>query len=735
MNFKVKHRFRWYYQSYSMNKLRIQYDTARFTLAENELIARALEFATAAHGEQKRASGEPYVIHPIAVAQIVAGWGLDSEVITAALLHDVVEDTPVTTQELADTFGTKVAELVEGLTKLKLSASPRPAADSARVQLNNENLRKLLLATTQDFRVILIKLADRLHNMRTLGALPAEKRARIARESLEVFAPLADRLGMGQLKGELEDLGFANAMPAEYEDLRQQVETVASGSSKYLARIKRAIVRNLKSSGVEVLQIEARQKHYYSIYKKLVKTGGDIEKIYDLVAVRIIVPDIAACYQALGVIHQHYKPLIYRIKDYIAVPKPNGYQSLHTTVFGEEGRISEIQIRTPEMHESAEFGLAAHFYYNAHKSTAAYAGRKAAAAVPTNLKWVNELAQMQQASISGQEFTDTARLELFADRIFVFSPKGDLYELPEGATPLDFAFAVHSNIGLRALGARINGRLLPLDTRLENRDVVEVVTRREPAPSRDWLNVVVTSHAKSRIRAWYRAASRETNLASGKSSLESELQTWGIKRLEDIPKLVMADALDSLHVRSAEDLFASIGEGALGLTQVMRRLVPEAPKPKNAAAVKKQEPTGRILIEGEKLPHTLALCCNPVYPQPLLGYVTRGKGITVHALECRNIPTDVERYMACRWETGEDADLMLCRLEVISGNRIGLISDITGEVARENLNIRNIISDNDAVTQLSHIKFVVEVPDLFALSKLRHRLARIPGVERVRRVD
>lgn len=718
-----------------MNKLRIQYDKGRYTAEENDRINRALKFAVTAHGDQLRASGEPYVTHPIAVGEIVAGWGLDSEAVAAALLHDVVEDTPVTPEELQAEFGAKVAELVSGLTKLKLSASPRPSADSARTELNNENLRKLLLATAKDFRVILIKLADRLHNMRTLAALPDDKRLRIARESLEVFAPLADRLGMGQLKGELEDLGFMHAQPEEYEHLRRQVAEVTQGSAKYLTRLKRAIMRHLKAAGVDVIQIEARQKHYYSIYKKLVKTGGNIEKIYDLVAVRIIVKDVAACYQSLGVLHQHYKPLIYRIKDYIAVPKPNGYQSLHTTVFGEEGRISEIQIRTPEMHEAAEFGLAAHFYYDSHKATTAYAKRSGAKKVPANLRWVTELQQLQQTSLSGQEFADGARLELFADRIFVFSPKGDLYELPEGATPLDFAFAVHSNIGLRALGARVNGRLLPLDTKLENRDVVEVVTRREAAPSRDWLGVVVTSHAKSRIRAWFRAISRDGNVASGRAVLEAELQTWGIKKVDDLPKRTVADALDALHLRSMDDLYALLGEGSLSMVQVIRRLVPDAAKPKDAAVIKRQEPTGRILIEGDhQLPHTLALCCNPVYPQPLIGYVTRGKGVTVHALGCRNLPGDTERYTDCRWETGEDTTLLIGQLEVVAGNRIGLISDIAGIVAKQQLNMRNIASRNDAKTRLSHVEFTVEVPDLFVLSQLRHSLERLAGVEQVRRV-
>lgn len=718
-----------------MNKLRFKYDTSRFGPAANELISRSLEYATRAHGEQQRASGVPYMVHPIAVAEIIAKWGLDSDAIAAALLHDVVEDTEVVEKDIVDEFGLKIAELVTGLTKLKLSTSPRPDPDSARLEHNNENLRRLLLATTKDFRVILIKLADRLHNMRTLSALPEEKRERIARESLEVFAPLADRLGMGQLKGELEDLGFINAKPREYADLKIQVEEMAQGSSKYLAGLKRSISRYLKQADVPMIEIEARQKHYYSIYKKLLKTEGDIEKIYDLIAVRIIVPDVAACYQALGVLHQHYKPLIYRIKDYIAVPKPNGYQSLHTTVFGQEGRITEIQIRTPEMHQAAEFGLAAHFYYDALKTSSGYIKRKSAA-VPDNLKWVTELAQLQQAALSGQDFIDGARLELFGDRIFVFSPKGDLYELPEGATPLDFAFAVHSNVGLRALGAQINGRLLPLDTRLENRDVVEIMTRREPAPSRDWLGIVVTTHAKSRIRSWFRSISRDANEVSGKAALEAELQTWGIKRMEEIPKRVVADALDEMHLRNADDLYALIGEGAISVTQTIRRLIPDAAKPKGVVVVKPKEPTGRVVVENSDLPYTLAPCCNPRFPVVLLGYVTRGKGITVHSLGCRNVPTDFERYVNCRWETEDSGqEMLVCQILVKSINRVGLLSDITGAVAKQRLNMANIHSQVSDARESTTINFSVEVPDFFILATLLRNLVRVPGVTRVSRIS
>jgi guanosine-3',5'-bis(diphosphate) 3'-pyrophosphohydrolase len=723
-----------------MSNLSVQYNKKRFLKAENEAIAKALAVATTAHEGQLRASGEPYIIHPIAVAETVAQWGLDYEAVMAALLHDVVEDTEITLESLSEQFGAKVAELVDGVTKLRLSSAPRPSADSARLEASNENLRKLLLATTKDYRVLLIKLADRLHNMRTLQYLPPEKRTSIARESLQIYAPLADRFGMGALKGELEDLGFRHAYPEEFVALEHQVQVTAKKAERYLAVLKQAISTHLKHGEVKVLGIEARQKHYYSIYKKLVKVEGDIDKIYDLVAVRVIVPDVAACYQALGVLHHYYKPLIYRIKDYIAVPKPNGYQSLHTTVFAEDGHITEIQIRTPQMHEEAEYGLAAHFYYDEQKISSKYVKRTGAAAVPDNLGWVKQLSALQKASGSGEEFVEGAELDLFGDRIFVFSPMGDLYELPEGATPLDFAFAVHSNIGLRAQGAKVNGRMVPLDTRLENRSVVEIVLRREPAPSRDWLSYVVTSHAKNRIRAWFRAVSHESNVATGRKILEDALRAWGVKRLEDLSKKAVSEALDSLHMRSMDDLLAQIGEGTLGATHVIHRFIPNAAKPADVAVVKRAVPTGEVLIDGKKLPHTLAPCCNPVFPQPLLGYVTRGKGVTVHALGCHNVPVDVERYATCRWGTLVAApERLLCRVEVQAANRVGLLLDITQIIASLRLNIAGMatrhIGDKGVALGETEVSFGLEVPDLFALANLMHKLERLSGVIEVRRAD
>lgn len=725
-----------------MKKYSIQYDRKRFSISQNDSIKHALKYAISAHEGQLRASGEPYIIHPIAVAELVAGWGLDHEAVMAALLHDVVEDTETTAQVLSEEFGFTVAELVEGVTKLRLSISPRPAADSARLEASNENLRKLLLASTKDYRVMLIKLADRLHNLRTLEFLAPEKQAEVARESLQIYAPLADRLGMGVLKGELEDLGFRYAQPEEYRRLEMMVKVTMRKSARYLVGLRKMISNHLKQGGVKVLTIEARRKHYYSIFKKLAKVEGDIEKIYDLMAVRVIVPDVLACYQTLGILHQYYKPLIYRIKDYIAVPKPNGYRSLHTTVFAEEGRIIEIQIRTPEMHEMAEYGLAAHFYYDVHKSSRAYVNRsgEGAGPVPDSLKWVNQLSALQKATGNEQEFVEGAKLELFTDRIFVFSPKGDLYDLPEEATPLDFAFAVHSDIGLRALGAKVNGRMVTLDSRLQNRDVVEIVTRREPAPSRDWLGFVVTPHAKNRLRSWFRSESREANVASGRLELEEALRAWGSKRLEDLPKRVITEALDAFHVRSVDDLLAQLGEGSIGVSQVIRKFIPDAAKPADVPVVKRTEPTGRVLIQGEQLPYLLAPCCNPVFPQPLLGYVTRGKGVTVHALGCRNVPTDVERYVTCRWETLLDApERLVCRVAVRAVNRMGLILDITSVLAAQRLNIsgmatRHLEVLDGEIEEETMVTFGLEVPDLFALAGIIPRLERLPGVIEVQRV-
>lgn len=705
----------------------------RYGASGRTLVGRAYEFAARAHEGQKRASGEDYISHPVAVAHELYLWGLDERAVAAGLLHDVIEDTPVTYGQLAEEFGSDIASLVDGVTKLARHHLPQAEAESSRLQASNENLLKLLLASIQDVRVLMIKLADRIHNLRTLSSLPPQKRPRIARESLEIYAPLADRLGMGRLKAEIEDRSFRFYLPDEYARVTGLVSSHLKSSERYLLRMKREVADLLRAGGVEAEGIEARRKHLYSIYKKLAKVEGEIDKLYDLVAVRIIVPTEADCYHALGLIHQKFPPLIYRIKDYIAVPKPNGYRSLHTTVFGLDGRITEIQIRTQQMHEEAENGLAAHFFYDAQKTSESYKAGRGAAVRPRNLAWVEQLSSLAQLAGPGEEFVEGAKLDLFSDRIFVFSPRGDLYDLPEGATPVDFAFAVHTDIGLRVMGAKINGRMATLDCRLENRDMVEILTRRDPAPNRDWLGFVRTAAARQRIKAWFRAQSREGNVASGRALLESELQLFGARKVEDLPERQVAAALEALKLRSWEDVYAALGEGSLNPSQVLRRLFPEPPSEKNQPARSQggHMATGRVLVAGAVLPYSLAQCCLPSYPQALLGYLTRGRGVTVHELGCGNLPDEPQRYVECEWELSHSpARGIMCLLEILAVNRIGLLRDITNAMAARGINIHGIASrDIDART--SQIQVSLELTDRFVLSGLVHSLERLDGVERV----
>lgn len=700
-----------------------------FTPEEKEKIEEALVFATVAHRGQKRKSGEHYISHPMAVAAIVSEWGMDAESVIAALLHDTLEDTDVTVEDIEHKFGIKVADLVQGLTKLAMIDSlPGPEATSLRLEASKENLRKLLLATSKDYRTLLIKLADRLHNLRTLKHLSESAQKRIATESLDVYGPLADRLGMGQLKCEIEDLSFKYIDPDAFKKLKSVVSKTTKAAEKSLGELQIQIRQDMESDGLKPIQIEGRQKHLYSIQKKLVKVSGDISKIYDLMAIRIIVEDIPACYQTLGLLHHRYKPLIYRIKDYIAVPKPNGYRSLHTTVFATHGRIIEIQIRTPEMHAEAEYGLAAHYFYDQHKTSKSYQSGKGVDAVPEKMSWVQEVIQLGNNLALGHENSDLNQIELFSDRIFVFSPKGDLYDLPEGSTPIDFAFSIHSNIGLRTMGAKINGKMAPLDRVLENRDVVEIITKREPGPNRDWLGIVHTSAARNKIKSWFRSMSREANITSGKIILDTELKVWGIKRLEDLPERNVREALDSLSLKTLDDLLAAVGEGMLTAAQAIRKLLPDAARPSKLKIVMRPSATGKVLFDGEVLPYVFAACCSPVYPQKLTGYVTRGSGITVHRVGCNNIPPDSDRYITSKWETkAEKEPNVLCHLQIEGINRLGLLSDVTSTISEQGFNIGNLRS-RDTEDDESIIDVSVELPDLFSLPPLLKRLKRLPGI-------
>lgn len=620
-----------------------QLKLSRFAGEEISLIRLAYKFADKAHQGQQRKSGQPYISHPVAVANILADWGMDTESVAAGLLHDTLEDTQVTLTQLEEAFGPRISGLVDGVTKLG-QVDYQPSADPSSIQeASRENLRKLLLAMTKDLRVVMVKLADRQHNLETLKYLDPPDRERVAQESLAIFAPLADRLGMGVVKGTIEDLSFQYAYPDEYKKVAKISTEQLKKVGNYLSRLKRFIQEELASSGIQVVNVEGRRKGLYSLHKKLKKVDGDIEKVYDLVAVRIIVPETADCYKAMGLLHQQFKPLIYRIKDYIAVPKPNGYRSLHTTVFALDGRITEIQIRTPEMHEEAERGLAAHFYYDQQKATKAYS-KKHATAVPGRMQWVNTLLEISDTSLP--EFTHALEVDLFKDRIFVFTPKGDLFDLPEGATPLDFAFSVHSDIGLRTQGAKVNGRMVPLDSVLENRDVVQIITRKHPAPSRDWLKIIKTPKAGNRIRAWFRLADRERNINTGKQIVESELKHLGLRRVEDI----RLEVLSAFHATTHDDLLALIGEGSIKLPQLLAKLKPVEPTFKSTPKPKGLSHTEKIVFEGgADMPYSLATCCQPKLPQPIVGFITRSGGITVHRQDCSNVGNETDRLVGCNW--------------------------------------------------------------------------------------
>ncbi len=720
--------------------------TTMYSQADGDRIAAADLFAKQAHAGQTRKSGEPYIIHPRAVAHYLADIGMDADTVIAGLLHDTVEDTTVTLHDIEARFGPDVMQLVDGVTKLGQVNYIEGDGSAQRKAASIENVRKLLLAMSQDIRVLMIKLADRRHNLMTLKHLGPEHRRRIARESLDVFAPLADRLGMGALKSEMEDLAFEYADPEGYRLVKRLVAGTAAQAHAYVDEFKKDVLKQLRASGVKPESVHGRQKHLYSIYRKLAKTDGDISKIYDLTALRIIVPTISDCYQVLGIIHQHYRPLIYRIKDYIAVPKPNGYRSLHTTVFAKHGRIIEIQIRTQEMHDEAEQGVAAHALYDAHKNTRGYQ-RGEGAKVNTKLSWIQELAGLSARLDEGPELMDNLKIDLFRDRIFVFSPMGDLYDLPEGATPVDFAFAVHSDLGLRIQGARVNGRISPLDRPLENRDVVEVITKKMAAPNRQWLSFVKTATARSKIKAWFRAASRESNATTGREMIEAQLGAWGLKKFEDIGATQIKQACNELNTKDPESLLAAVGEGSLTVGAVLRRLLPASAPAKaplqeeEVEALRRQASdkryTGRVQVIGApELPCSLAKCCVPQPQDMLVGYITRGSGVTVHTDGCKNIPDEPDRLLDCQWEVlVETGSLLVVSLHMVCRGRMGMLHDLTGLIVRRRVNIVKTTTNPDPQVPLRAIVDIdVQVPDLFALNTLMQELREHQDVYSVDRV-
>ncbi len=650
--------------------------TSKYSPEEAARIKAAHTLAFEAHQGQLRESGEPYIMHPENVALILADMDMDCDAVCAALLHDVIEDTQFTQEEITERFGSGVSEIVKGVTKLnKIQFASKEEAQA-------ENLRKMFLAMSHDIRVILVKLADRLHNMQTLGCCEEQKQKRIAKETLDIYAPLANRLGIYQIKWRLEDLCLQYLEPEAYNYIAQAINQGREDRQNLIEEIIEIINRKLEENHIPA-KVYGRPKHYYSVYRKMRQQGSDnLDNIYDLSAVRIIVKDVRYCYEALGIMHSEFIPMPGRFKDYVAMPKANMYQSLHTTVIGKNGKPFEIQIRTEEMHNTAEYGIAAHWKYKEGIEQQKTSGEE-------KLSWLRRMMDIEHEEKDSAEFLDAVKTELFNDEVFVFTPKGDVKGLPMGATPLDFAYAVHSSIGHRCIGAKINGRIVNIDTKLKNGDIIEILTASATAghgPSRDWLNIVHTNEAKSKIKAWFKKELREENIEKGKDMLDKEARRQGYA----ISTLTKPEWLNPIFkkykIQSMEDLYASVGYGGLRVHQILPRLVEEykksvqvteiAQKPKEEK--KRERSHNGVIVKGESnMLVRFARCCAPVPGDEIVGYITRGRGVSVHRKDCRNLGGfEHEREIQVSWDLEADTNYV-ANVQMHTYDRAGIIMEIS----------------------------------------------------------
>lgn len=692
--------------------------------ADVERIAHAYRFAEWAHSGQTRLSGEPYITHPCSVALIVADLGLDDASILAALLHDTVEDTAVDLPTIRQEFGEEVARLVEGVTKL----SKLHFVTARQEQV--ENLRKVLVAMAQDVRVILIKLADRLHNLRTLDPLPEEKRKAIALETLQVYAPIAHRLGIWRLKWELEDLAFKHLDPQTYKALAKKVEKTRAERVHLVEQAIEQLEQALKKAGINAC-VQGRPKHLFSIYQKMQREGVDIDRIYDLIALRVIVSTEAECYLALGVVHKLWTPLPGMFSDYIAKPKPNGYQSLHTKVLGPGGEVMEVQIRTWEMHRNAEYGIAAHWRYKEGREDA----KPPSDPLDQALSWLRQLMELHQDMRDAAEFTRSVLSDLFKDQVFVFTPKGDVLELPKGATPIDFAYRIHTEIGHRCIGAKVNGKLVPLDYQLQTGDVVEILTSKHPkGPSPDWLRFVKTSLARNRIKRFLKEQAYEENLRRGREVLTQALERLGLHLTEMVESGKLDELAKQYRLRDADDLLAAIGYGSVSVQSVVNKLKPLAPPPKvTVVGIPKESPT--LPTRKGTLLYRLARCCAPVPKDPIAGYISRGRGIIVHRTDCRNLErlreNEPDRIVSLDWgfPLQEPA---IAKIRIVAYDRVGLLSDVSNAVSSKGVNIvsnRSVTKDGIACFELS-----IMVNDAETLQSVMESIQRLTDVIQVARL-
>ena len=687
------------------------------------MVRKAYERAANAHTGQRRLSGEEYVNHPLEVAAILADLELDAETIAAALLHDTVEDTALTSDEVEREFGPEVARLVDGVTKLGRIALRSDQQQQA------ENIRKMMVAMAEDLRVVLIKLADRLHNMRTLDPLPEVKRRKISRETLDIYAPLAHRLGIGQVKWELEDLAFRNLEPEAYEDVVKRIARKRDDRESLVSDLREILARELEKVGIQA-EITGRPKHIYSVWQKMTKENKDFSEIYDLSAIRVHVESVRDCYGVLGVVHSLWKPVPGRFKDYVAMPKSNGYQSLHTTVITHTGEPIEIQIRTHEMHRVAEFGVAAHWTYKEGGKDASF---------DQKLSWLRSLLEWQNEVGDAESFLDSVKVDLFQDEVYVFTPKGDVLNLPSDSTPVDFAYRIHTEVGHRCIGAKVNGRMVPLDYELQNGEIVEILTSKGPhGPSRDWLNFVKSASAKERIRKWFKSQRREENVAKGRDLLDKELHRMHRLNLADLDdgKLVQ---IATLHRFAAvDDFLAAIGYGDLSPHAVVMRMALSLDAPggelRAIPLIPNVQPTPRVLVRGEKgIMTKIAPCCQPVPGDAIVGYTTRGKGVTVHRVDCINAVNaqDQARVVPVDWDS-EATHLYPVAIKIEAWDRQGLLRDIATVVAENRVNMSSlevhVYDDKTAV-----VSTTVEIDSLAQLSRLMEKLEGVKDVHTVAR--
>jgi guanosine-3',5'-bis(diphosphate) 3'-pyrophosphohydrolase len=727
------------------------------TPADRELIQRAYRVAEKAHTGQKRVSGEPYLNHLLAVASILAEFSMPAEVVAAGLLHDTIEDTSVTAEDLHRDFSDEVVSLVQGVTKLTqlprvsrgehreevfpkaneneaetllreaaLAAKNEAELRDRKHELSIETLRKTFLAMDSDVRVVFIKLADRLHNMRTLNAFPDKKRRRIAQETLDIFAPLANRLGIWQIKWELEDLGFRYTNPEKYKEIAEQLAVRREARETEIQKIIEPISKLLHDAGIKA-ELSGRPKHIYSIYKKMAEKGKPFDLVRDVRGVRLIVPDVAACYAALGVIHTHWRPIPNEFDDYIASPKDNFYQSLHTAIIFDDGHPVEVQIRTSEMDENAEFGIASHWRYKEGGGRDKYDER---------INWLRRVMEWRQDVDDAQEFVEGMKTDVFKDRVYIFTPQGDIIDLPAGSTPIDFAYHVHTNVGNRCRGAKVNNKLVPLDYTLHTGEQVEILTAKQGGPSRDWLNpslgLVWTQRARSKIRAWFKKQDQNQNTTQGKEMLVHEIQRLGLPELDDAVLKTLAAQFD----RAPEELYVALGSGDINIARVVNKLMETKQSDDVLVAVPPSSdavPSEAITVLGLKgLLTSIGKCCNPTPGDEIIGYITRGHGATIHRQDCPNILRiqDRERLVKVSW--GENVRTYPVPIRIHAYDRQGLMGDITTLLNSENVNIVDV--QVRMAKNLADLRIVIEVKDIAQLSRILARIENLPNVLEAQRI-